>query len=90
MTWLYFSCNHSEYPVSLLFLDTSVDLKGHKILFEDIRRNGGEQQIKYDGTPFIVIGEKNLLLSVQSRQKCVYKTKTTKQEKLGKLSFVKM
>ena len=85
MTWLYFPYNHSEYPVSLLFLDTSVDLKGHKILFEDIWRNGGEQQIKYDGTPLIVIGEK--IYCCQFSQDKNVSTKRKQQNKRNEVNY---
>ena len=35
-------------------------MKGRKILFEDIKVEGSEQQIKFNGSPFIILGKKLL------------------------------
>ena len=42
----------------LFFSDSDNDITGRKILFEDVKSKGMEQQIKFDGTPFIILGEK--------------------------------
>ena len=42
----------------ILFSDSDIDITGRKILFEDMKSKGMEQQIKFDGTPFIILGEK--------------------------------
>ena len=46
---------------NFLFVFNLLDfnIKNHKILFED-RKSIGEQQIKFDGTPFIIIGNQLL------------------------------
>ena len=37
-----------------------VELKGHSILFEDIKRRDAKQQIHFIGVPFIIMGMKRL------------------------------
>ena len=35
-------------------------LKGHKIIFEDVKSDQQGQQLKFTGVPFVVLGSKNL------------------------------
>lgn len=42
----------------LNFLD--INLKNHKILFEDIKNKESLQQILWSGTPFVIVGKKSL------------------------------
>ena len=37
-----------------------VDIKGHAILFEDIKRGHSARQIHFTGVPFIIMGMKRL------------------------------
>ena len=37
-----------------------VDIKGHEILFEDIKRGHSARQIHFTGVPFIIMGMKRL------------------------------
>ena len=39
---------------------SDVELKGHAILFEDIKRRDANQQIHFVGVPFIIMGMKQL------------------------------
>ena len=46
LCWSYSFCIISDF-----------DLKGRKILFEDMKLEGKEQQIKFNGSPFIILGK---------------------------------
>ena len=39
---------------------SDVIIDGHKILFEDIKREGTQQQIVFTGIPFVILGKKIL------------------------------
>lgn len=49
---------HIFFIIFQLFLD--IDIKKHKILFEDIKLKDEKQQITYSGTPFVILGKKSL------------------------------
>jgi len=49
---------NSKLIIFIFFKDVNID--GHKILFEDIQREGTHPQIKFTGIPFLILGKKDL------------------------------
>ena len=41
-------------------VDLDIDIKNHKILFEDIKRPDTAQQIPFTGVPFVILSKKRL------------------------------
>ena len=44
----------------MCFFYLDFDITSHKILFEDKKLNGADQQIKFCGTPFVILGSQLL------------------------------
>lgn len=49
---------YEKYLVKWCFLSLEFELRGHKILFEDIKSDRYLQQISFTGIPFIILGKK--------------------------------
>ena len=58
-----------------------VELKGHSILFEDIKRRDANQQIHFIGVPFIMIGMKRLG-SVHGVDRCISSKRKRMENKI--------
>ena len=56
------------FIIEICLLD--VELKGHHILFEDVKRRDGNQQIHFIGVPFIIMDMKQLD-SVDGADRCI-------------------
>ena len=54
-------------PVCVLFTD-GVKSKKHKVFFEDPA--GGQNRIKFDGCPFIIVGKKSVRLPARCGPSC--------------------
>ncbi|XP_057292167.1 uncharacterized protein LOC130614741 [Hydractinia symbiolongicarpus] len=50
----------SVYQKDKSFGVADINLKNHKILFEDIKNKESPQQILWSGTPFLIVGKKSL------------------------------
>ncbi|XP_057296487.1 uncharacterized protein LOC130625411 [Hydractinia symbiolongicarpus] len=50
----------SVYQKDKSFGVADINLKNHKILFEDIKNKESPQQILWSGTPFVIVGKKSL------------------------------
>lgn len=48
--------NEGALYILLLYSLGKIDIKGHKIQFEDIKETDKEQQIQFSGVPFIILG----------------------------------
>ena len=53
-------CVHFSYVHNMSVFILDVELKSHQVMFEDKKVRDEEQQIKFDGTPFIILGSKFL------------------------------
>ena len=58
-----------------------VDIKGHAILFEDIKRGHSARQIHFTGIPFIIMGMKRLDC-VHGVDRCVSSKKKRTENKM--------
>ena len=64
-----------------------VELKGHSILFEDIKRRDANQQIHFIGVPFIIMGMKRLDC-VHGVDRCISSKRKRMENKIEEVIFV--
>ncbi|XP_057305074.1 uncharacterized protein LOC130642021 [Hydractinia symbiolongicarpus] len=77
----------SVYQKDKSFGVADINLKNHKILFEDIKNKESPQQILWSGTPFVIVGKKSLDCT-RGVDHGILKKKKIQDEKIkGKVCF---
>ena len=64
-----------------------VELKGHSMLFEDIKRRDANQQIHFIGVPFIIMGMKRLDC-VHGVDRCISSKRKRMKNKVKEVRYV--
>ena len=64
-----------------------VELKGHSILFEDIKRRDANQQIHFIGVPFIIMGMKRLDCA-HGVDRCISSKRKRMENKVKEVRYV--
>lgn len=79
----------TRYNKCTFYLDSTVDIKKHKILFEDVKTKELQQQISFTGVPFVILGKKSLDCT-HGVDHGISKKKKRADEKSIKKVFMKM
>ena len=91
--FLYIIFEPNVLLISLMYLFinsflSDFNIVGHKLLFEDVKIAGSEQQIQFSGTPFVILGCQILDCTHGVNHKEWRKSKE-EQEKLNKKVSIK-